>query len=72
MLVQNIQSGSVVKRCHPFDGSIYAGKPTGRFLHVKSMRELNHPEGSAGEFAALLDDGKEEYVWNLVEIDIDN
>ncbi len=72
MLVQNIQPGSVVRRCHPFDGSIHAGKATGKFLHVVSIRELTYPEGSAGEFAALLDDGKEEYVWNLVEIDIDN
>ena len=71
MLVQNITVGSVVKRCHPFDGSEWAGKPHGKFLHVLSLRELSHPEGSAGEYAVLLDDGKEEYVWNLVEMDVD-
>lgn len=71
MLAQNIQAGSVVKRCHPFDGSIWAGKAHGKFLHVLSLRKLAYPEGSAGEYAALLDDGKEEYVWNLVEMDVD-
>lgn len=70
-MTQGIQPGSVVKRCHPFDNSEWSGKPHGKFLHVVSLRELSYPEGSAGEFAALLDDGKEEYVWNLVEMDVD-
>lgn len=64
-----IESGSVVRRLHPFDGTLQAGKAIGKFLHVLKVEDVT--DGPNTETMITLDDGKTEFWWNLVEVDVD-
>jgi hypothetical protein len=60
--------GSMVRKIHVYDGTKYAGQPTGPALTITKITEHVRSEDNGITVAIWLSDGTWEQAWNLREV----
>ena len=60
--------GDKVRHVHIWDGSSYAGKPTGPVLTITEIKDHKPCDGPhKKDEIAILSDGSWSFVWNIVK-----